>query len=44
MNAKERIILTRDSNVTITLIIRKNIMNMREFKKLIMFRIIFEKN
>ena len=44
MNAKKIIILTRDLNVAIMLTARKNEIKIQEFKKLIMFRIIFEKN
>ena len=38
------IILTSDFNVSITLTVHKNIMKMQRFKKLIMFKVIFEKS
>ena len=44
MSAKEIIILTYKFDVAITLTTRKNMMKMRKFKKLIMFRIISEKS
>ena len=44
MNAAEMIILTRKSNIENTLIARKNIVEIKKFKKLIIFRIIFEES
>ena len=44
MGAKEMIILTCEFNVAITLIMRTNIIKMRKFKKVIMFRMISEKS
>ena len=37
-------ILTRESDVAITLIARKNMIKMQKFERLIMFRVIFEKS
>ena len=44
MKIKEMIILTRDSNVAITLTARKNIIKIQTFKKLIIFKVIFERS
>ena len=44
INATEMIVLTRKSNIKNTLIARKNIVKIKKFKKLIIFKIIFEKN
>ena len=44
MNTTEIIILTYKLNIKITLIARKNIVKIKKFKKLMIFRIIFEKN
>ena len=44
MSAVEMIILTRESNIENTLIARKNIVKIKKFKRLIIFRIIFEKS
>ena len=44
MSAKEVITLICEFDVAIMLTARKNIMKMQKFKKLIMFKIIFEKN
>ena len=44
MNAAKMIILIRESNIENTLIARKNIVEIRKFKKLMIFRIIFEEN
>ena len=44
MNAKRIMILICEFNVAITLTARKNIIKMRKFKKLIMFRVFSEKN
>ena len=44
MNATEMIVLTRESNIENTLTARKNIIKIRKFKKLMIFKIIFEEN
>ena len=44
MNATEIIILTHKSNIENTLTTRKNIIKVKKFKKLMIFRIIFEKS
>ena len=44
MNATKMIILTRKLNIENTLTARKNIVEIKKFKKLMIFRIIFEKN
>ena len=44
MNATEIIILTNKSNIENTLTARKNIVKIRKFKKLMIFKIIFEKS
>ena len=44
MSAAKMIALIRKSNIEITLIIRKNIVKIKKFKKLMIFKIIFEKN
>ena len=43
MSATKMIVLTRKSNIENTLIARKNIVKIKRFKKLMIFRIIFEK-
>ena len=42
MNAAEMIVLIRESNIENTLTARKNIVEIKKFKKLIIFKIIFE--
>ena len=44
MNAAEIIILTHESNIENTLIARKNIIKIKRFKKLMIFKVIFERN
>ena len=44
MNAAEKIILIRKSNIENTLTARKNIIKIKKFKKLIIFKIIFEES
>ena len=44
INATEMIILTRESNIENTLIAHKNIVKIKKFKKLMIFRIIFEES
>ena len=44
INATEIIILIHKSNIENMLIARKNIIEVKKFKKLIIFRIIFEEN
>ena len=44
MNAIEMIILTRESNIENMLTTRKNIVKIKRFKKLMIFKIIFEKS
>ena len=44
MSAKEIMTLTREFNVAITLTACKNIIKMQKFKKLLMFRMIFERS
>ena len=44
MNVTKIIALTRELNTMNTLSARKNIVEIRKFKKLIIFRIIFEEN
>ena len=44
MNATKIIILTYKLNIENTLIARKNIIKIKKFKKLMIFKIIFEKN
>ena len=44
MNATEMIALTCKLNIKDTLIARKNIVKIKKFKRLMIFRIIFEKN
>ena len=44
MSAAEMIILTCKSNIENTLTARKNIVKVKKFKKLMIFRIIFEKS
>ena len=44
MNATEIIILIYKSNIENTLIARKNIVKIKTFKKLIIFKVIFKEN
>ena len=44
ISATEMIILTRESNIENTLIARKNIIKIKKFKKLMIFKIIFEES
>ena len=44
MNATEMIILTRKLNIENTLIARKNIVEIKRFKKLMIFKVIFEES
>ena len=44
MNIAEIIVLTCKSNIENTLIARKNIVKIKKFKKLMIFKIVFEKN
>ena len=44
MNATEIIVLTCELNIENTLIARKNIVKVKKFKRLMIFKIIFEKN
>ena len=44
MNVLKMIILIRESNIKNTLTARKNIIKIKKFKKLMIFRIIFEKS
>ena len=44
MSATEIIALTRKSNIENTLTARKNIVKIKKFKKLMIFKIIFEEN
>ena len=44
MNAAEIIALTRKSNIENTLIVHKNIVKIKKFKKLMIFKIVFEEN
>ena len=44
MNATKIIVLTCKLNIKNILIARKNIVKIRKFKKLMIFKIIFEKN
>ena len=44
MSAAKMIVLTRKSNIEDTLIARKNIVKIRKFKELMIFKVIFEKN
>ena len=44
MNTTKIIILTRESNFKDTLTARKNIVKVKKFKKLMIFRMIFEEN
>ena len=43
MNAVKMIVLIYKSNIEDTLIARKNIIKIKKFKKLMIFKIIFEK-
>ena len=44
INVTEMIVLTRELNIENTLIARKNIVEIKKFKKLMIFKIIFEKS
>ena len=44
MNATKIIVLTYELNIKNTLTARKNIIKIRKFKKLMIFKIIFEKS
>ena len=44
MSAAKVIILIRESNIENTLTARKNIVEVRKFKKLMIFKIVFEGN
>ena len=44
MNVTKMIILTRKSNIDNTLIIRKDIVKIKKFKRLMIFKMIFEKD
>ena len=44
MSAAEMIVLARESNTENTLTARKNIVEVRKFKKLMIFKIIFEES
>ena len=44
MSATKIIVLIRELNIENTLIARKNIIKIRKFKKLMIFKIIFKKN
>ena len=44
INAAKMIILTYKSNIENTLIARKDIVKVKKFKELMIFKIIFEKN
>ena len=44
MNATEIIVLTHKLNIENTLIARKNIVKIKKFKKLMIFKVIFEEN
>ena len=44
MNAAEMIVLTRKSNIKNTLTARKNIVEVKKFKKLMIFKIVFEES
>ena len=44
MNAVKMIVLTCKSNIKNTLIARKNIVKIKRFKKLMIFKIIFEES
>ena len=44
MNATKMITLTCESNIENTLIARKNIIKIKKFKKLMIFKIIFEES
>ena len=44
MNATEMIVLTRESNINNTIIAHKNIIKIKKYKKLMIFRIIFEES
>ena len=44
MNIAKMIALTCESNIENTLITRKNIVKIKRFKRLMIFKIIFEKN
>ena len=44
ISAAKMIVLTRKSNINDTLTARKNIIKIKKFKKLMIFRMIFEKS
>ena len=44
MNATEMIVLTRESDIENTLTARKNIVKIKRFKKLMIFRVVFEES
>ena len=44
MSVTEMIVLTRESNIENTLTARKNIVEIKKFKKLMIFRVIFEES
>ena len=44
IGATKIIILTRKSNIKNTLTARKNVIKIKRFKRLMIFRVIFEKN
>ena len=44
INIAKIIVLTSELNIENTLLARKNIVKIKKFKKLIIFKIIFEKN
>ena len=44
MNTIEMIVLTRKSNIENTLTARKNIVKIKKFKKLMIFKVIFEES
>ena len=44
ISAAKMIALTRKSNINNTLTVRKNIVKIKRFKKLIIFKIIFEES
>ena len=44
ISAAEMIVLTRESDIENTLVARKNIVEIRRFKKLMIFRVVFEES
>ena len=44
MSAAEMIVLIRESNIEDTLIARKNIVKIKRFKKLMIFKVVSEEN